>query len=341
MLASFLCPLPKSARGLPLPASRPPSFVHQHQHLNLNLSISAQAIRNDSVGRPLSLTKIPSLTQSSSQLSTPCDPREPHRLRENKAIDSELVMSAAGPASVANNKGSSLAELTIDFAESLRLDVDLNNVGSRFHDQGHENGADRYPAAATVEDGYDYGSLAASARLADEVDDITQQTTRASLEDSPVTGAVGPAHDANFYNKHCAQQRPVYTSWQPRCTKTDTIVTPSLDDLPVQRRAVGSSLAPQSSSEGSVNEAPRPAPAQEKRPSHDNRLILPANPVQYQHLPRPHEEPPVAAQPPRIAHAPQPQPQIAPRPLQFAPQNTEDYGCSECGKVFNRKSDLV
>lgn len=240
---------------------------------------------------------------------------------------------SSGPASIAHNKGSSLQELTTDFAKSLRLDVDLNNVGSRFLDQGHENGADRYPAA-TVDDGYDYGSLAASARLADEVDDITQQTTKASLEESTPTGAVGPAHDSNSY------KGPVYTSWQPRCTKTENTVNPSLDDLPVERRAVGSSLAPQSSSGGSVNETPKPAPVQGKRPSYD-RPLLPANPVQYQHPPLPREEPRTAAQPRRIAHAPQPQPQIAPRPLQFAPQTTEDYGCSECGKVFNRKSDLV
>ncbi|KAE9972772.1 hypothetical protein EG328_004819 [Venturia inaequalis] len=249
-------------------------------------------------------------------------------------------MSSSGPASIADNKGSSLADFTIHFAKSLRLDVDLNNVGSRFHDQGHENGADRYPAA-NADDGYDFGSLAASARLADEVDDITQQTTRASLEDSTYTGAVGPAHVANSHDNYSAQQGPVYTSWQPRCTKTDSTVTPSLDDLPVQRRAVGSSLAPQSSSEGSVNEASTHAPAQGKRSSYDNRPILPANPAHYQHPPRPREEPPIAAQAPRIAHAPQPQHQIAPRPLQFAPQPTEDYGCSECGKVFNRKSDLV
>lgn len=279
-----------------------------------------------------------------SQSPTPCDPRHPHRLREKepvqKEIHCELVMSSSGPASIADNKGSSLADFTIHFAKSLRLDVDLNNVGSRFHDQGHENGADRYPAA-NADDGYDFGSLAASARLADEVDDITQQTTRASLEDSTYTGAVGPAHVANSHNNYSAQQGPVYTSWQPRCTKTDSTVTPSLDDLPVQRRAVGSSLAPQSSSEGSVNEASTHAPAQGKRSSYDNRPILPANPAHYQHPPRPREEPPIAAQPPRIAHAPQPQHQIAPRPLQFAPQPTEDYGCSECGKVFNRKSDLV
>ncbi|TID17433.1 oocyte zinc finger protein XlCOF6-like [Venturia nashicola] len=233
-------------------------------------------------------------------------------------------MSSSGPASFANNN----------------KDVDLNNVGSRFHDQGLENGADRYPAAI-VEDCYDYGSLAASARLADEVDDITQQTTRALLEDSAYTVAVGPAHDASTHNKYSAQQGPVYTSWQPRCSKTENTVTPSLDDLPVQRRAVSSSLAPQSSSEGSVNEAQRPAQAHQKRPSYDNRPILPANPAQYQHPPGSREEPPIAAQPPRITHAAQPQPQIAPRPLLFAPQTTEDYGCSECGKVFNRKSDLV
>ncbi|QDS67935.1 hypothetical protein FKW77_008736 [Venturia effusa] len=250
-------------------------------------------------------------------------------------------MSASETATLANNKGSSLAELSIHLAKSLRLDVDLNNVGSRFHDQGHEHGADRYPAA-TVENDYDYGSLAASARLADEVDDITQQTTRASLEDSTSTGAVGPALDDNSDNFYSQQQGPVYTSWQPRCTKTENPVTPSLDDLPVQRQTVGSSLAPQSSSEGSVNEAPRLAPAQGKRPSYD-RPLLPAIPVHYQNPTRPREELLTAAQTLRIAHASQPQaqPQIAPRPIQFAPQTTEDYGCSECGKVFNRKSDLV
>lgn len=321
----------------PFEASGQCAFVHQQQD------------KHDHAHRRAPKSPLHALCRSYSspfliQLSLNCSPhvinavqsRGGRVAREKKAID---PMSASGPTSIANNKGSSLAELSIDFAKSLRLDVDLNNVGSRFHDQGGDDGADRYPAT-TVENGYDFGSLAASARLADEVDDITQQTTGASLEDSTYTGAVGPAHDSNSYSTHFTQQRPVYTSWQPRCTKADSSVTPSLDDLPAQKRAVGSSLAPQSSSDESVNEAPRPVPAQGKRPSYD-RPLLPANPVQYQHPPRPREEPPIAAQPPRSAHASQPQPQIAPRPSQFAPQTTEDYGCSECGKVFNRKSDLV
>lgn len=219
----------------------------------------------------------------------------------------------------------------------MRLDVDLNNVGSRFHDQEQSHGANRSPTD-TVDSGY--GVLASIARLTDEVDDITQQTTRASLEDPAYTFAVGPPHDSNPYSLYSLQHGPVYTPWQPRYTEPEDTITPSLDDLPTQRNAVGSSLALQSLSNGSIDEAPRPEVAPGKRPIYD-RPLLPASSVQYRHPPRPREEPPLIAQPSRIAHAPLPQPQIAPRPLQFAPQTTEDYGCSECGKVFNRKSDLV
>jgi hypothetical protein len=210
-----------------------------------------------------------------------------------------------------------------DLDLNLPQNLTLTRVGSHFYSISATEQSSTSTAADSA-----YGSLASVGRFCNDADDII-------YHDTPIPRA--PTWGSNATNGG-VKESPVYFPWQSaesRCVELDDELA-NLDEIFDKRVEIGSSLAPQSSDEGSDSEQSdaqgagiqfRAAPPIPSQPRTSEVAETPGRVVEK-----------VANGVNQAAGALSVQGPQASIPKQAV---NNPLRCGECGKTFHRRSDLM